>query len=322
MREEFGYTCLGGELDSAGQRVGFCHLGEILLHRHVGAEMQVFLQFVAVNIPHAVEIAGSEPVGVKNLLRLGTSDAVEQKVLELIVGEAVLFSGTDIVVSLPELLRHFGSADSLQKPPAVLHRGPFQNAPDRDMEHDRVVVLQYSRIEYSGLAEGDPFLDSGVGNDSLRLHFGQSVMVISRHAYRVSGPSPMKRFPSVAHLRHRTYIYHFGLLVVGLRQYGFGDVLRCRYVGPQRSLGTVVRLRRDHSSYMEHYVCSADSFQHVFVLGQVSPDNTELRVPGVEGLQQFFVLLAGASQNPQLIAVRVFQDLRHTGIAHGARSTG
>ena len=153
MREEFGDARLGGELDSSWQRIGFRHLGEILLDWHVRTEMQEVFQLVSVDIPHAVEIAGSEPVGVEYLLRFRATDALQQEALELIVRQAVLRAGTDVIIVAPELLRHFGTAYVLQQASAVLNRCPLQHAANRHMEHDGVVVFENRRIEDTGLTQ-------------------------------------------------------------------------------------------------------------------------------------------------------------------------
>ena len=125
MREEFGDAGLGGELDSSGQRRRLCHLREVLLHRHVCAEMKVVLQFVAVDVPHTVEITGGEPVGVEDLLGFRTTDTIQEKAFELIVRQPVLGTRTDVIVVIPELCRHFGTAYAFQEPTAVLYRSPL-----------------------------------------------------------------------------------------------------------------------------------------------------------------------------------------------------
>ena len=266
---------LGGELDSRRQRRCFCHLREILLDGHVRAEVKIRIQHVAVNIPHTVEIAGSKPIGVEDLLRRRTSDGVEEQHFELIVREPVLVTGADVIITVPELRRHFGPADALQQPSAILDSSPLQHTADRDMEHDRVVVLQDRRIENAGLTQRDPGLDARIGNDPFRHRFGDTIMVIGRDADRVSCPAPMKRFTAVSHLRYRTYINHFGLLVLGLSQYSFGDILRRGYIRAESCFGSVVGLGRDHAADMKHYICSRHAFQHIVVVREIAPYNAE-----------------------------------------------
>ena len=142
--------------------------------------MQHFLQLIAVDIPHAVEITGGKPVGVEDLFGFRTTDALEQQTFELIVREAVLRTRTDVIIVIPECFRYFGTAYALQEPTAVFHCSPFQHAADRYVEHDRVVVLQYGRIENSRLTKGCPLLDARVGDDPLRERFGDAVVVIRR----------------------------------------------------------------------------------------------------------------------------------------------
>ena len=111
--------------------------------------MEEVLQFVSVDIPHAVEITGSEPVGIEDLLRLRATDTIEQKALELIIRQAIRCTRTDVVIVLPELSRHFRTTYPLQKTAAIFHCSPFQHAADRYMEHNRIIVLQYRWIKDS-----------------------------------------------------------------------------------------------------------------------------------------------------------------------------
>ena len=147
MREQFGDVGLRCELNTTGQRFCLSHLREILLHGHVRTEMQEVLQFIAVDIPHAVEITGGEPIGIEDLLGFGTTDAVEQQALELVVRQAVFRTGTDVIVVTPELSRYVRTANALEQSSAIFHRSPLQHATNRHMEHDRVVVLEDRRIE-------------------------------------------------------------------------------------------------------------------------------------------------------------------------------
>ena len=76
MREEFGDAGLGGELDSAGQGRSLSHLPEVLLHGHVCTEVKIVLQLISVDVPHAMEITGGEPVRIEYLLGFGATDTV------------------------------------------------------------------------------------------------------------------------------------------------------------------------------------------------------------------------------------------------------
>ena len=240
--------------------------------------MKIRLQHVAVNIPHTVEIAGSKPIGVEDLLRRRTSDGVEEQHFELIVREPVLVTGADVIITVPELRRHFGSADALQQPSAILDSSPFEHAADRDMEHNRIIVLQDRRIENTGLTQRDPGLDARIGNDPFRHRFGDTIMVIGRDADRVSCPAPMKRLTAVSHLRYRTDINHFGLLVLGLSQYSLGNILRRSYIRAESCFGSVVRLGRDHAADMQHYICPRDTAKDIVVVREIAPDDGELGV--------------------------------------------
>ena len=321
MREQFGNTRLGCKLDSSRQRRSFRHLRKILFNGNVRTKMQVVLQFVSVYIPHTVEITGCEPVGIEYLLRLRATDAVQQQALKLIVRQAVLRSRTDVVVVLPELLRHFGTAYPLQQSSAIFDSRPLQHTADRHVEHDGVVVLENSRIENTRLTQTHPCLDTRIGDDALGLCFGQTVMVVCRHTYRVTGSTPMERFATVAHLSYGTDIDHFRLMLL-LSQNSLGDVLRCRDIRAQRCFGTIVRLRRNHTAHMQHDVCTCHSLEHVFVLRQVTPNNVQCRVIGAQRSKEFFVFRTRPRQNAQLVLIGITQDFSHSCVAHGACSTG
>ena len=262
---------LGGELDAAGQSRRLSHLCEIFLHRHIRTEMEEVLETVAVNVPHAVEITGGEPVGIEDLLGFGATDAVEQQALELVVGESVLCTRTDVIVVVPELSRYFRTAYALQQTPAVFDRSPFQHAADGDVEHDGVVVLEDGGVQDTRLTQTRPLFDARVGDDAFRERFGETVVVVRRHTYRIACASPVQRFATVTHLRYRTDIDHFRLLVFGLRQDGFGDILRSGDIRAQRGFWTIVRLRRNHAAYVQHDVGTRDALQDVLVVGEVSP---------------------------------------------------
>ena len=145
--EEFGNLSLSRELDAPRHAICLSHLLKILFHWHIGTEVQVVLQAVAINIPHTVEIARSKPLCFKDFLWARTTNSIQEQALKLIVADTVLLARTDIVVVLPKLLWHLIAAHALQQSSAVFHCRPFQHTTDRHVEHDRVVVLQYSRIE-------------------------------------------------------------------------------------------------------------------------------------------------------------------------------
>ena len=284
--------------------------------------MQQFFQAVTVDVPHAVEIAGGEPVGIEYLLGFGTTDGIQDEAFELIVRQTVLSTRTDVIVVLPELFRHVRTAYPLQQTSAVFDRSPLQYAADGHMEHDRVVVLENRRIEDTRLTQRCPGLDARVGDDTFRLRFGQTVVVVCRDADRVTCATPMKRFAAVAHLSYRTDIHHFGLLVSGLRQHGFGDILCCGDIGAQRRFRTIVRLRRHHTAYVQHDVCTGHTAQHIFVFGQVSPYDVQRFVLRQQRRQQFFVFLTRPRQNTQRVLFRIAQDLHHACVAHRTGCTG
>ncbi len=318
VREQLGNLGLGRKFDSTGQAVRLCHLAEILAHRDIGTEMQIVLQPVAVGVPHTVEIAGSEPFGLEYLLGAGTTDGVQQQTLELVVVDAVLFARTDIVVVVPELVGYFLAAHTFQQPSAVLHGRPFQHTADRHVEHDRVVVLQDSRVENTRLAQAHPTSDGRVGDDPLCRHLGQPVVVVRRYAYRVACTPPMERLAAVAHLCHAAYIDHARLLVA-LCQYGIADIGRRSDVGLAGGGGTVVGLRRYHSAHMQYDVAARYAFQYVLIACQVAP--YYLHAVG-KRCQQRFVFCARTRQYAQCISFGVAQYLLHTRIPHSARSTG
>ncbi len=273
MREELSDMGLSGELNASGQGLGLGHLGKVFTYGHVSTEMEQLLQAVAIDIPHAVEIAGGEPISAEYLFGFRATDAIQEEALELIVAESVLGTGTDIVVAAPELGRYFGTAYTLQQSTAILYGSPLQDAADGDVEHDGVIVAQDSRIEDARLAEAHPAADTGVGDDTFGLGLGESIVVVSRHAYRVAGTSPVEGFAAIAHLGYRTDINYFGLPVLRLGQYGAGDILGRRYIGAQCCAGTIVGLRRDHAADVQHNIGTGNTLENILVAGEVAPNN-------------------------------------------------
>ena len=176
--EELGNLGLSRKANTCWHRLVLSHLLEILLHWHISTEVEVVLQAIAIDIPHTVEIAGSEPIGVEDFLWSGASDSIQQEALKLVVRDTVVLSRTDIIVVLPEILGYLIAAHALQQSSAIFHRSPLQHASDRHVEHDRIVVLQYGRVEDTRLAETDPLLDRRIGNDTLCFGFGQTVVVV------------------------------------------------------------------------------------------------------------------------------------------------
>ena len=237
--------------------------------------MEEIFQFIAVNVPHPMEIAGSEPIGVEDLLRSWTTDTVQEQPFELVVRETVFGTGTDVVIVIPKGFGHFRTADAFEQSTTVFDGSPFEYTTDRHMEHDRVVVLEDRRIEDTGLTERCPGLDTGIGDDPFRLRFGQSVMIVCRDTDRIPCSTPMEGFPTIAHLGYRTDIDHFRLLVFRLREHRFGDIFGCGDVGAQGCLRTIIRLRRHHSTYMEHDIGTRHAFEDILVFGEVTPDNGE-----------------------------------------------
>ena len=156
MGDEFGRVCGACEFDACGECGALRHLSEIVPDGYVGAEMEVVLQYVTVDIPHTMEVACGEPVGVEYTFGFGTSDGVEQQALELVVAEPILLSGADVIVAVPEVLGYVVSAYPFEQSAAILDGRPLQHAAYGYVEHDGVVVLEYGGIEDAGLAQADP----------------------------------------------------------------------------------------------------------------------------------------------------------------------
>ena len=84
-------------------------------------------------------------------------------------------------------------------------------------------------------------------------------------------------------------------MVFRLRQNSFGDILCRRDIGTQGRFRTIVRLRRHHTAYMQHDVRAGHTFQYIFVLRQVAPNNMEHRMFRHYWRKQFLILLARTS---------------------------
>ena len=139
------------ELERCWKTVRRRHLLKVFLDRDISSKMQVVLQIITVNIPHTMEITGRKPIGIKDTLGFRHADCIEQKAFEFIVRNAILLTGANIVVPIPKFRRHLIAAYALKQSPAIFYRCPLQDTADRHMEHDWVIVLKNSRIQYSRL---------------------------------------------------------------------------------------------------------------------------------------------------------------------------
>ena len=182
-------------------------------------------------------------------------------------------SRADIVVVFPKLLWHLIAADTLKQSPAIFHCSPFQNTTNRNMEHDRVIVLQDCRIKNTRLTECNPLFDRRIGDDTLCLCFSQSVVVICRYANWVASASPMQWLATVTHLSYTTDIDNLGLLILRLRQHRISYIGRSRNIGAESSLRTVVCLRRNHATHVENDIGSCDTTKDIIVVGKITPDD-------------------------------------------------
>ena len=82
---------------------------------------------------------------------------------------------------------------------------------------------------------------------------------------------------------------------MGLRQHRFSDMLGCCRIDFQSFLREVVGSWRDHSAHMQHIVRSAYASQHIVVVHQITPNDTNaLHVLKLR--QLLFVDLAGSGQ--------------------------
>ena len=284
--------------------------------------MQHLLQLVTIQVPHAVKIPCREPLSLKNLLRLRTTYRIQQQALKLIVAQPVFSTRTDVIVPVPELLRHLVTTYALQQPSAVFHRRPLQHTANRHMEHDRIVVLQYRRIQDTRLTQTNPLLDTRVRDHPLRLHLRQTVVVICRHTDRIACPAPVQRLTPVTHLGYRTYIHHLRLIVLTLRQHRLRHVLCCRQISLTRRLRTIVRLRRHHAAYVQHDIRTRHTLQHILILRQITPYHLQVTVLRHQRRQQGHVLLTLPRQDLQRITLRVTQYLSHARITHRTGRTG
>ena len=141
------------------------------------------------------------------------------------------------------------------------------------MEHDRVVVLEDGRIEDTRLTERNPLFDRRVGDDTLCLRFGQTIVVISRYADRVASTSPMQRLATVAHLCHTTDINNLGLFVLSLSEHSVTDISSRSDIGAEGSLRTVVCLWRYHTTNVKNYISTRNTTEDIIVVGKVAPNN-------------------------------------------------
>ena len=74
---------------------------------------------------------------------------------------------------------------------------------------------------------------------------------------------------------------------------------------------------------MQHYIGTRDTLEHILILGEVAPDDTQHRMLLLQRFEQLFVFLTRTGEDSQLvILVRETEYLHHTRLSHGACCTG
>jgi len=147
-----------------------------------------------------VEIAEDEPFRVEALLRRRSVDSAENQFFELIVREAIFRARANIIETAPEVGRDVILAEISHAAGRILDRSPFQHTAERDMEHNRVEILEDARIEDARLAKRHPVADARFDDDTFGDSFGDSVMIVNRDHYRVASTAPVERFVAVRRL--------------------------------------------------------------------------------------------------------------------------
>ena len=141
--------------------------------------MAIFLKFIAVIIPLAVEVAGNKPVGLEEFLGRTDTECTEKKLFKLIIGKSVFFTGTDIIESSPEFIGNIIAANIYHQSCAVFNGCPFKNAVDGNMEHNGIDILKDFSVKNTGLSERYPVFKSAVGENFFCNSLGNGIVVIN-----------------------------------------------------------------------------------------------------------------------------------------------
>ena len=114
-----------------------------------------------------MEVLQGEPLRLEDLLRGREAKGAEHACHELVVGHAVLFSATDVICLVPEVLRHPILADLCKQSARILDCGPLEHASHRNMECRWVHDAEDSRIQNACLPQRHPILQTRRGEDLL-----------------------------------------------------------------------------------------------------------------------------------------------------------
>ena len=225
-----------------------------------------------------MEVSGCKPLRFKDFLRARQAKGREHALLKLIIGHPVLFTAAEVVEPVPEFFRDIVPADIRKQTTGIFNRCPLEHSAHRNMEGCRIYHTQYSRIEDTGLANRHPMTDSGIHNGLFRLALRHRIHVIAAGKDRVSGSPPMEGKASVPILSNRTDIYHLDFFGIWLGQNSLCDILRREDIDFQGLLRIIVRGWRNHAPDMQDIVRTLNSFENIFIYGQVSPDYGDRRV--------------------------------------------
>ena len=162
-------------------------------------------------------------------------------------------------------------------------------------------------------------LEAGVGEDALGDDLADTVAVELAGADGVAGAAPVQRRVAVGGLRHRADIDGLDVVGVGLREDGLDHVLRRSHVDFQGLFGEIVRRRGDHAAHVQHDVRAGDAAQHVVVVHQVAPHDTDF----VRNGGQFLLILGTfARQDGHVILFGITEQLFKPFPSHGAGRAG
>ncbi len=316
-----------GQLSHDGQLIEpldlLCHVLEVKLDRGVVTEVECLFQYIAVCIPLTVEVSVDEPLRLEDTLGgvMAHADGVQEKVLELVVGDPILVAGTDVVESSEEVVGDVVRAHTLHEGGRVFDGGPFQNAVQRDVEHDRVHVFEDLRIEDAGLTQGDPLLQTGLSEDALRFDLGNGIVVIDGDFDRVSATAPVHGLTAVTGLGDGADVDDGDVVGVLLCLDSLDDVLGSHDVGLEGSLRPVVSCGGDHAADVQDIARAGDAFQDGIVVAEVAPDDLDSVIVQI-AVEELVVLLGISDEDGDGEVGSVPVDLLEGGPAHVAGSTG
>ena len=233
--------------------------------------MQVFFEFIGIEIPLSVEIAGGKPIRFPYLAKVLYAYQAAGHLHKLPIHRAVFFTSPDVVNTTPKILRHTVFAGIGEHSAWVACSYPFEYAIQRFVKNNRVVsFLHQIEVEHSCLAKRHPIFESRFNHLAFGNGFSKSIVVVNTYFDRVTSTPPMDRRIAVACLSHCAYINKFYGIFIRLTLDSFYDVFCCPNIHFGGKGWVIISHRSNHTAHVQHIVGTCNAFEHIVVIGKVA----------------------------------------------------